>query len=89
MDNFTLYSHHALNRVLWALGTFAAILVIIGWFAALFTGRLPDFCASFLVVYLRWYFRVMAYLLLLADVYPPFALEGDGYPVRFAIQPAR
>jgi hypothetical protein len=75
--------------VLWALGTFAAILVIIGWFAALFTGRLPDFCASFLVVYLRWYLRVMAYLLLLTDVYPPFALEGDGYPVRFAIQPGR
>jgi hypothetical protein len=75
--------------VLWALGTFAAILVIIGWFAALFTGQLPDFCASLLVVYLRWYLRVMAYLLLLTDVYPPFALEGNGYPVRIAIQPGR
>jgi hypothetical protein len=39
--------------VLWAVTIAAYVLVIIGWFGALFTGRLPDFAAAYLTGYLR------------------------------------
>jgi hypothetical protein len=73
--------------VLWLLGIAAMVVVIIGWFGALFTGRLPLFAADFLAGYLRWLTRVYAYMFLLTDVYPPFALDDADYPVRVAVTP--
>ena len=61
------------------------MVAIIGWFGALFTGRLPVFAADFLAGYLRWLTRVFAYTILLTDVYPPFTLEDAEYPVRVAV----
>lgn len=75
--------------VLWLLGIAAMVIVIIGWFGALFTGRLPVFAADFLTGYLRWLIRVYAYMLLLTDVYPPFTLDDADYPVRVAVMPGR
>jgi hypothetical protein len=57
-------------------------VVVIGWFAALFTGRLPDWAHSFISGVVRWSTRVGAYLLLLTDRYPPFSLDDDDYPAR-------
>ena len=71
--------------VLYALGIAASVVVIIGWFGALATGRLPGFAAAYLSGYLRWYCRTAAYLLLLTDEYPPFALDDTAYPVRVAV----
>jgi len=71
--------------VLYALGIAASVVVIVGWFGALATGRLPDFAAAYLSGYLRWYCRTAAYLLLLTDEYPPFALDDTAYPVRVAV----
>jgi hypothetical protein len=73
--------------VLWLLGIAAFVVVVIGWFGALFTGRLPVFAADFLTGYLRWLSRVYAYLYLLTDVYPPFSLDDADYPVRLAVTP--
>jgi uncharacterized protein DUF4389 len=75
--------------VLWVLGIAAFVVTVIGWFGALFTGRLPVFAADFLTGYLRWLARVYAYLYLLTDVYPPFALDDADYPVRLAAMPGR
>ena len=75
--------------VLWLLGIAAIVITIIGWFGALFTGRLPVFAADFLTGYLRWLTRVYAYLYLLTDVYPPFSLDDADYPVRVAVMPGR
>src|SRR5712691_1790593 len=75
--------------VLWLLGIAAVVITIIGWFGALFTGRLPVFAADFLTAYLRWLTRVYAYLYLLTDVYPPFSLDDADYPVRVAVMPGR
>ena len=69
------------------LGLVAFVVVVIGWFAALVTGRLPTFAADFLTEYLRWSTRVTAYEFLLTDVYPPFALSEVEYPVRIAVDP--
>ncbi len=70
------------------LGVAAYVVTIIGWFAALFTGRLPGFAADFLGGYLRWMARVYAYAFLLTGVYPPFSLaDVEDYPVRVAVTP--
>jgi hypothetical protein len=72
--------------VLYLLNIVAVIVLFIGWWAALFTGQLPEFAVTFLSGYLRWSTRVSAYLYLLTDVYPPFSMEDEtGYPVRTAI----
>jgi hypothetical protein len=71
------------------VGIAAEIVLFIGWFGALFTGRLPEFAADFLSGVLRWQARVNAYYLLLTDQYPPFSLEDTDYPVRVAMRPGR
>lgn len=74
--------------VLYFLRIAAFVILIIGWFGALFTGRLPDFAADFLAGVLRWELRVSAYLFLLNDRYPPFTLEPvEDYPARLAVAP--
>jgi len=75
--------------VVWLLGVAALVIVIIGWFGALFTGRLPVFAADFLTGYLRWLTRVYAYVFLLTDQYPPFSLDDADYPVRVAVMPGQ
>jgi hypothetical protein len=71
--------------VLYFLGIAATVVAFLGWWAALFTGRLPEFAATFLTGYIRWYTRVTAYTMLLTDVYPPFSLEDERYPVSIAV----
>jgi hypothetical protein len=76
--------------VLYFLGIAAGVVLIIGWFAALFTGRLPQSFADFLLGELRWRIRVTAYVYLLTDVYPPFALSSDAnYPIDVAVRSGR
>jgi hypothetical protein len=71
------------------VGIAAEIVLILGWFGALFTGRLPGFAADFLSGVLRWQVRVHAYYLLLTDQYPPFSLDDADYPARVAMRPGR
>jgi hypothetical protein len=66
-------------------------VVIVGWFAALFTGRLPIGIRDFLIGILQYQVRVHGYLLLLVDEYPPFAFfEAPGYPIQVEVpEPTR
>src|ERR1700734_985662 len=68
--------------VLYALTIASEVVALICWFAALFSGRLPDGLAGFQVGSLRWTTRFYAYVFLLTDVYPPFELADAQYPVR-------
>jgi Domain of unknown function (DUF4389) len=62
------------------------VVAFLGWWAALFTGRLPGFAVSYLSGLARWNTRVYGYLYLLTDAYPPFTFDDNpGYPVVIAI----
>jgi Domain of unknown function (DUF4389) len=74
--------------VLYVLFIAFLFVMVIGWFAALFTGRLPEWVHTFLGGVIRWYTRVSAYVFLLTDSYPPFSLADVEYPVR-PVLPAR
>ncbi len=62
--------------VLWFLGIAAIVIVIVSWFAILFTGRYPRDLFDFVVGVFRWYLRVVAYAFLMTtDRYPPFSIS--------------
>jgi len=72
--------------LLFFLAIAAFVVAFLGWWGALFTGRLPEFAVNYLTGFMRWVLRYQAYLYLLTDVYPPFTLdEVAGYPVRLAV----
>ncbi|MCH7577553.1 MAG: DUF4389 domain-containing protein [Chloroflexi bacterium] len=53
----------------------AFVVVVIAWFAILFTGRFPKGLHTFVAGTFRWSLRVQAYIFSLTDDYPPFSLE--------------
>ena len=55
----------------------AAIILVIAWFAIIFTGKYPRSLFDFIVYYFRWSTRVSGYNLLLTDKYPPFSGSDD------------
>ena len=75
--------------VLFVLGVTAFVVAIIGWFAALALGRLPDRAAEYLAGYLGYATRVDASESLLVDRYPPFAFSAPDYPVRIELHPGQ
>lgn len=60
--------------VLALLAIVQVVVLLIAFFAVLFTGRWPAGLRDFTVGVLRWWLRVESYLLLLTDDYPPFSL---------------
>jgi hypothetical protein len=50
-------------------------VLLIAFFAVLFTGRWPAGLREFTVGVMRWFLRLEAYMFLLTDDYPPFALR--------------
>jgi hypothetical protein len=62
--------------VLIALYIAAFVVVVISWFAILFTGRYPRGMFDFVEGVIRWHNRVVRYaFVLVTDEYPPFRLS--------------
>ena len=60
--------------VLFVLMLALAIVLIIGFFAVLFTAHWPEGLRMFAINVYQYQLRVSAYVLLVVDEYPPFAL---------------
>lgn len=73
----TSLPHFVVLAFLWIAVEF---VVIIGWFAILFTGSFPRGLHRFVLGVLRWTARVNAYVESLTDAFPPFSLEEDAGP---------
>jgi hypothetical protein len=50
----------------------SGVVVFVGWFAILFTGRLPDSWSDYIMGVLRFQWRIAAYLYAWTDRYPDF-----------------
>jgi Domain of unknown function (DUF4389) len=63
--------------VLLVLDIAVIVVVIVAWFAILFTGRYPRGIFDFVEGVIRWHNRVIAYaFVLITDQYPPFSLAA-------------
>jgi hypothetical protein len=71
---FLAIPHYIILFFLWIA---AVVVVIVGWFAILFTGRYPRGIFDFVEGVIRWQNRVAAYaFVLVTDRYPPFQLAA-------------
>lgn len=62
--------------VLFFLWIAAYVVIVLSWFAIIFTGRYPKAFFEFVVGVMRWSWRVQSYAFILAtDKYPPFSLR--------------
>jgi hypothetical protein len=73
----------AIPHFVWfALWTIVVVVaVVIGWLAALVTGRLPGPLHRFFCAYSRYAMHLSAYLSIVANPYPAFTGEFGVYPV--------
>jgi len=76
---------HFIWLALW--GIVNAFAILIAWFAALFTKRVPAGLHDFLARYVRYQTHVYAYVSLAADPFPPFGGHVGTYPVDVTIAP--
>jgi hypothetical protein len=69
--------------VLYFYAIVAAVVLLIAWFAIVFTARYPRGLFNFIAGYTRFITRFTAYVSLLSDPYPAFGGSDDpAYPVR-------
>jgi hypothetical protein len=64
--------------VVYVLSLVASVCALIGWFAALFTGQLPEGLGNIIAGYYRYAWRTYTYSWFLRDKYPTFGL-AQGY----------
>ena len=76
---------HFIWLALW--GFVSVFAVLIAWFAALFTKRVPAGLHDFLARYSRYMTHVFAYATLAADPFPAFGGREGTYPVDVRIAP--
>ena len=76
---------HLIWLALWGIAAYFVVIIV--WFVALFTGRVPDGLHDFLAAYLRYSTRVYGYILLLSEPFPPFSSAGN-YPIDARVDPA-
>jgi Domain of unknown function (DUF4389) len=76
--------------VLFFLSIAMVVVVIVAWFAILFTGRYPRGIFEFVEGVIRWHNRVIGYaFILVTDRYPPFSLsQAPAAPAPPAAPPA-
>jgi hypothetical protein len=74
---------HYVWLTLW--GIVAFFVAVLGWFATLFTGQLPEPFHNFLTRYVRYATQVVAFLVLAGGPFPGFAGAPGSYPIDVEI----
>jgi uncharacterized protein DUF4389 len=69
---------HFIVLALWGIAVW--VVVLVAWIVGIFTGRVPDGLHNFMASFLRYATRVVGYMFLLADPWPPFG-SGGSYPI--------
>jgi uncharacterized protein DUF4389 len=65
-----------------------SVVVLLAWFAMVFTGRYPQGMYNFVSGFLRFYARLTGWLMLQTDEYPSFDFgEHPEYPIRLEVAP--
>lgn len=72
--------------VLASLTATLVVVVPVGWMVLLFTGRPPRRLHEYVAGVLRWWARVLAYVLSLTDDFPPFSLSVDANPAPTTVE---
>jgi hypothetical protein len=72
--NWALVIPHNIWLGLLTIGAF--VVAFLGWFAIVFTGRMPETWSDYSVGVLRYHWRVNCYLFGWTDVYPSFTPVG-------------
>jgi hypothetical protein len=70
---------HMILLYVWGIVTY--IVLVIAWFAIVFTARYPAPLYGFVSRFVRYATQVIAYTTLLTDAYPGFG-GADDYPIR-------
>jgi hypothetical protein len=71
--------------VLYLLGIVLSVMVLIAFFAILFTKKWPRGMFDFAVQIQRWTSNVKSYVLLERDEYPPFSGDAGEYPLSYEV----
>src|SRR5271156_4060174 len=79
--------------VLYVLALVQRVVLIISFFAILFTGKMPEGLFAFNAMVLRYQWRVASYALFMREDYREFASPTEGAdpgtePARLSVQPA-
>lgn len=77
--------------VMQILGYVQLVLVVIAWFAILFTGNIPKGLFDFMVMVLRYQWRTNSYIAFMREPYPPFAFDAQNLdpgddPARLSVE---
>jgi Domain of unknown function (DUF4389) len=76
---------HIVWILLWSIAVFFA--VIVAWFAALFTARVPDSLYRFLSAYVRYATHLGAFLYLVGRRFPGFTGRAGSYGIDLELDP--
>ena len=78
--------------VLYVLQIALVVVILIAWFAILFTGNIPEGMFAFMASVHRFQWRYSSYILWMREPYPPFELTGPAIdpgtdpPTRFSVE---
>ncbi|MDA1060355.1 MAG: DUF4389 domain-containing protein [bacterium] len=64
----------------------ASVVMIIGVFAVLFTGKYPKGMQEFIVGVMRWQWKIMSYYVCMSAKYPPFTKNSGDYPADLQVE---
>ena len=72
--------------IVYLLGVVLQVMVVIGWFAILFTKKWPRGLFDFTVQIQRWTLNALVYVLTMRPEYSPFSGDAGGYPVSYEVE---